>query len=272
MSKTSNQLILRKRGQVTIFIIIAVLILAGVALFLILKGGVFDRAFEAKEDDISALSREAVQVRNYVDNCFERALKTTLFINALQGGYYIAPIELPNLESYSTSTYIHYYVVDNKTFIPTKNVILDQISIGVFDQLSECIKNSNFPYKINYSLSEIKINTSLDDEKIIMNAYFPISVDVEGSVSYMKRFSEEVSTEYFRFYKLAEEISEEQATHPNRVCVSCFDDFSKRYGMSITSDELYENNELILIYSLEKYQYKEDPVLVYSFAHKLKLE
>ena len=68
----------KKRGQVTIFIIIGVLIVAMVALFFILKGGM-----EKKGPSIP----ESINPENFLKTCMEDLVKETIETLSYQGGY-----------------------------------------------------------------------------------------------------------------------------------------------------------------------------------------
>ncbi|MBI3623880.1 hypothetical protein HY212_07425 [Candidatus Pacearchaeota archaeon] len=238
-----------KHSQVTLFIIIGIVVVAAAVLIFVFWDNL---GFVNKEEkDISALSKEAIYVKSYVDNCFQESLKDTIFINALQGGYYKAPIELKNKqEDDNLSTYIHYYLIDKRNFIPSEKTLSDQISLGVNDQFRTCLNSSNFTYKVHYSLDDIKINSFIDDKMVKINVSFPISVSVGDSVSRLKEFNYGVKTDYLKFYKLSKEITEDQASHLDSVCISCFGDLSEDYKMKIANTELYDDSDYILIYNL----------------------
>ena len=84
----------KKRGQTTIFIILGIAIVAVVLFIFIIKGDVIKRYFGDKSSSSGALSQFENEVKIEVKSCLENSLKSVLFINALQGGYYKAPLNV----------------------------------------------------------------------------------------------------------------------------------------------------------------------------------
>jgi hypothetical protein len=262
-----------KRSQTTIFIILGIAIVAVVLFIFIIKGDVIKRYFGDKSSSSGALSQFENEVKIEVESCLENSLKSVLFINALQGGYYKAPLEVSNnQQDLDFSSYIHYYLAYGRIFMPSKKELAEQISVGVKDQAIACLNFSNSTYDLDYSFNNFDVAPLISDDNVKVSVNFPITLSFEGSNSLMKDFSAEVQTEYLKFYLLAGELSEEQTFHLGSFCVSCADSLSKKYGMKVTTDEFYEEQDYVLIYYLEKERYDDDPVRAYSFAHKFEAE
>src|SRR3989344_6498740 len=76
---------MNKSGQVTIFVIIAIVIVIGIVLFFVLKGGI----------DRGGISQELMPVYGYYDSCIQTELEKALSIAGSQGGR----IDIGNYES-----------------------------------------------------------------------------------------------------------------------------------------------------------------------------
>ncbi|MFC1733401.1 hypothetical protein ACFL6I_24135 [candidate division KSB1 bacterium] len=72
-----------KRGQITLFIIIGVVILSALGLFLYLRGQV------AEEEEF--VPADIAPIKVFVDKCLEETAKDAILVVSLQGGYYLAP-------------------------------------------------------------------------------------------------------------------------------------------------------------------------------------
>src|SRR3989344_4723678 len=117
---------LTKRGQLTIFIIISILIVAVVVLFFTLKGTL------QKEKPVSP---ETAKIKNFVQECLDDSLEDVVFKVGENGGYYFPPkVSTPVLE-------VPYYIKDNKNLMPTKENIENEISKGIARELTFCVGN-----------------------------------------------------------------------------------------------------------------------------------
>ncbi|KHO54840.1 MAG: hypothetical protein QT10_C0011G0021 [archaeon GW2011_AR19] len=96
---------LTKRGQITIFIIISILIVAVVVLFFSLRGTL------QKEKPVSP---ETAEIQNFVQGCLDESLESVVFKVGENGGYYFPPkVSTPVLE-------VPYYIKDNNNLMPKK--------------------------------------------------------------------------------------------------------------------------------------------------------
>ena len=76
-----------KKAQVTIFIIIAIVIVAGIILVLSVNSNARHfilSIFSGKDDRV-------IQVNDYITNCLKDSTDNALFYNGLQGGYFTTP-------------------------------------------------------------------------------------------------------------------------------------------------------------------------------------
>src|SRR3989344_7509839 len=115
------------RGQLTIFIIISILIVAVVVLFFTLRGNL---NLPGKP-----VSPETTEIQNFVQECLDDSLESVVFKIGENGGYYFlssAPATTPVLE-------VPYYIKNNQNLMPSKEKIQDEISRGVARELIFCL-------------------------------------------------------------------------------------------------------------------------------------
>src|SRR3989344_8743485 len=135
---------LNKRAQLTIFIIIAILIVAVVALFFSLRGNLKLPGKPA--------SPETAEIQNFVQECLDDSLEDVVFKVGENGGYYFPPkVSTPVLE-------VPYYLKNNKNTMPSKEKIQGEISRYILKQMDFCINNfASFPeYEITKGKMDIK--------------------------------------------------------------------------------------------------------------------
>ena len=257
---------MKKKGQVTIFIIIAVVIIfLGVAFFIV-KGNV------SKEKTIST---EETLISQHVMSCLEGSLEEVLFINGLQGGYYYLPKDslAHFFDNLPLNSSIPYYLSEGKSYVPSKEVFEEQLSLGVEDKFKECLNFSKFPTsEISYSFEDLRINHFIEDKKIKLEVKFPISVEAPVSSFLLGDFKTEVLSNYLDFYKVSRELTKEQISHLDDFCVSCVYDLSEDYNLTISTTEIAGDFEYIIIYYLAKENSEGEIIELFSFTHKLKME
>ena len=93
---------------------------------------------------------------------------------------------------------------------------------------------------------------------------------MDDSSLVVDEFSSEIETDYFNFYNVAVELTQEQEKHVDEICLSCATDIAGRERVSIVSLEGQKEGNDILIYTISKD--REDvfnPLFI--FKHKFKL-
>ena len=73
-----------KRGQVTIFIIIGIIVISGVVLFFILKD-------DADSSENKKISEDIGPINNYIKECIEYNTREVLYVIGQGAGYYYPP-------------------------------------------------------------------------------------------------------------------------------------------------------------------------------------
>lgn len=107
----------KKRGQVTIFLIVSILILITASLIFYTNSISFE-----KEQSITYFEFEPL--RQYIERCIENTGKDGVLFVGLHGGYF-------NLPKYSTKDYLTktaYYFYIDKDVMPSKNKIEEELS------------------------------------------------------------------------------------------------------------------------------------------------
>ena len=200
-----------KKGQVTIFIIIAIIIIAAVLLFLFLSGtftkGLFPEAKEAQQKFLG---------------CVELKTRNALSIAGMQAGY----LELPSFEAGSSympfSNYFNFigskvpywfYVSGNgiaNKQMPSQSEIEKQISEWLEEEISDCIPNiesTDMIFEGNPS-----VTTSITDNSVNLEIYFPLKVTKGESTSIIEKHSTSVKTKFGSLYSDAKKIFDSENT------------------------------------------------------------
>src|SRR3989339_92951 len=139
---------MKKRGQLTIFIIIGIVFLAIITLFFILN------------KDLIPLTNDA-DINNvflFQENCMNQIDVQTIFKISMQGGYYDIPKQ-------SILYGIPYYGLNGKNIMPTKEEIEKEISKAVNNQLVSCTNNFTQFNNLKITSQEIITKVEINDEQ-----------------------------------------------------------------------------------------------------------
>src|SRR3989344_3704129 len=133
---------MNKRGQLTIFIIVAIFIIGIVLIYFAFQQGLIQQP----------LNPDAERVYNFVQTCIEEKSIETIYQVGENGGYFFPP----NL---STDSGVLYYYLEGENLMPSKEQVEDEISFFLEQKLFFCTRNFvDFP-DLEINQGEIKTQT-----------------------------------------------------------------------------------------------------------------
>jgi len=167
---------MKKRGQITLFMIIGIVILLTVVYIYYIKKGILE---EPKQ-----IQPELVPVQDYVESCIKSLSKQAITTLGINGGYIYFPTYLANnpLSYLSTSImdefknpYWWYSGIEN---IPTKEFMEDQIAQYLHEHISTCL-NDFEAFADVYDIiehGEIETFARIGKKNVVVNMHYPIEV------------------------------------------------------------------------------------------------
>ncbi len=225
---------MEKGGQITIFIIIAVLVVAFVAIFFIFRGSL-------QSDELN--NPEVVSIKGFVESCITEIGKDALLVIGERGGYYF----VPEVSSFG----IPYYLYNGEKFLPGKEKIENELSRYLDERLILCIGNfSNFP-ALQIRQSEVETSTLVLDESVVFNVKYPLAISQGESVSRIRDFEIEIPVRLGIIYEASEFVVNKQLENQGDICVSCISELHQNYGLQISIED---NEERTLIYKVVDYE------------------
>lgn len=164
-----------KRGQLTLFIILGIIIFAIVFFFLFIGS---DKGFKKEILSPIAKTTELRKAQEFIDGCLETLAKEAIDNVYSYGGY----AELNNIPKTVNSKNCLVYKNINfySSYAPTQDFVESQIRIYIREKLDGCLNFKDFKYGIIYNLSGLDV--SLPDEvasgrktiEVILNYYLRI--------------------------------------------------------------------------------------------------
>lgn len=217
---------MNKRGQVTIFIIIAILIIAfAVIYFTVLNN---------QKENLDTIDSDSVYY--FVQSCFESTAEKIIYNVGKGGGYYFPPSK--SLDS-GTPIYLYY----GEKYVPSKKDIEEEISHSIGGELPLCIKN--FQSFTDYEISdrEISVTTEILNDTVRVKMDYPIYVSKGEATDKIEEFNAEIKVRFGTVYNsILEEINSETE---QGICISCINKIIEENNLYL---EMFNYRDLGVIF------------------------
>lgn len=199
---------MKKRGQLTLIIIIGIVILAVVVLilFLVLKG---DNGEDVRQLDIETRYQES-QISQVLIDCLDNELIDAIMIIGIQGGYY----NLPNQAFRSESAEIAYGYDKGSNTLVSINQIEEEISEYLKTAVLLCYEEDLF-------FEDVEVSTEITENEVIVEMTYPIEVKKDTKIVRIDRkITDKIQVNLFDMHKTANEIIEIIKNDPEYISIS----------------------------------------------------
>ena len=178
-----------KRGQVTLFIIIGIVLVFIVAFIFIV----------VPKKEKTDTEKERVEIINYIDNCLSSVSDNALFLLGKQGRIYPKSYIITNEGS------IEYYYFEGKNNLVSLNELEQEVSDYIKKDIDNCIDNFDF---FNYKVEkkEPKVTTSFKKYDTYFEMEYPILINIGESQIEIKNFYKRSDLRIRYMYEYANEI------------------------------------------------------------------
>ena len=239
-----------KRGQLTLFIIAAVVIIAVVVGYFIFTNKSGDTYF-----DQPGVSDDVSDIKEYMDSCLEYVVEDSLALVSSQGGYFDAPLKIKDLENGSFSSYYSYEGVN---YVPSLKVIESELGKAVDDIVGDCIDAAEFTsYDVRYS--SIKTNVEIKDTEVEYVVDMPIVLEREGHTMVIEMKDRPIiQTSYLKgMYNVASYYMED-LMDDSEYCVNCLGSLAKANDVYIDVLDISSSESLssaVIVYENSSGEY-----------------
>ena len=221
-----------KRGQVSVFIILGILILLvfGSILFLV-------RTFQ--ESPLEEQSTESVfltgTVENYIQSCVEDVSQDGIQFLGKNGGYY----NLPLISNYS----LPYYFIENKSTVISPEELQTELAQYINHGLFFCLHNFEVFDEQGYDIvpGEINTNTRITNESVQIDIQFPVTIARDSYQTQLTYFTASLPSRIGLIHSLTTSYLQEQELVPSSLCLSCLSILASEHGLNIELIHLDED-------------------------------
>lgn len=206
-----------KKGQITTYAIIAILVIASAAAVLYAVRGKL--GFESEK----AAPLEVKPLADFVGSCVEKTAKEALVFAGQRGGYYTIPEN-------SAGNYV-YYAIGNTSYLPDKTALENELSLYINDNLPLCTgKFSDFP-EFQIETSAVSTKTKITDDRVKFEINYPITA-TRLTTYFISTFSANIPLRLDNIYEVSKQIVAEEIKGPG-ICMTCLIDLGIEEDVSI---------------------------------------
>ncbi len=214
-----------KKAQVTLFVIIAVVVVASV--LLVYSTGMFQKLKE------SAMPEQVNVVKTDIDSCVEKSAQNAVSIISAQGGYVY-----PDSYFLDGNLMVGYWFYDTDTSPNTDKVEEDLSDLACL-LIEDCVNLDK--YDITASSKDCTAKATIKTDRVDIEIIYPVSMTIADKAYSFNEFSAKVDVGLGKVENIGKEIVAEQAEHPEEICLTCLADIGEENNVLIDVNDKNES-------------------------------
>ncbi len=203
---------MNKRGQVTIFVIIGIVLIILILLLLFLRSKVY----------ISPLVQQNPEelfpsIRKHIEDCLVEISTPRLYQIARQGGFLDTPEGTFRLEKGEKISYLCWNIKDQKycrsRILRLQDMENELNEFILKDLQTQCLNINSFQRgRFDINQGQLKIKTTMSDDSVLVEANLPIKVTIGELVAEQSDFSALINVPLGRLFESSRDIVNAEAT------------------------------------------------------------
>jgi len=244
---------MKKRGQITIFIVLGILLLLSTLLILYMNKSTIEKT-EIEEKNIIEISA----VKMFIQSCLFNTAVDGIRYNGFQGGLYQVS---GNLKDYGFFKTPYYFYLGNST-LPTKEVFEEELSKYIKQNFLKCTDDLNvFKEMYGVIIGDLNVSVKLTN-KALIDLEWPIKILKGDEERSLDSFSQKINFDFDNIYDFLEDFEEEQLKSPNSVPLGYLSDVAHEKDFIFEIENL--NNDTVKFSMLyDNYLNNEDYLYVF---------
>ena len=200
----------KKRGQITVFIIIGIILLLGVATVLFIQQTTSQISYKAQ------VPEQLVPVYTYIQGCIDQIAEEDIKTMGVNGGYLEIPQEILNTpESFieqhpGLPLKLPLWWYKGQSRIPTESFMIEQLQKSMNAKIKECVDFNVFKEFALEEISPITTEVAFTDTGIVYDIVWPLQATTETESTPIDRFVVTKKIRIKRILELAKDIMERE--------------------------------------------------------------
>ena len=239
---------MKRKGQVTIFIIIGIILISSIVIFFLFR----------EEATIDTTGRSEENPESFLESCMENNVKEAIEVISIHGGYLNNELYKSfKFEDEGISLNISYLCYNQNSYLPCinqkptftedlkteiKNYISDDVE-NCFNEMTNGFVQKGYVVETNYR----GFSVDFLPKRVIVQTDSDVVLTSSGETTKGKDFKITISSRFYEITTLVQEIVNQEA----RFC------YSEIHGISLLYPE----------FSIDKFR-TEDSSVIYTIEHK----
>jgi hypothetical protein len=228
---------MKKKGQLTIFIILAIVLVFGIIIFYISTN---QGSQNLSEDFLNNknLNQQQQITRDNIYNCIDTVTKNAITRIAIQGGHYEKPEKSYDLQV----SFFSYYYHLGEFLNPSEEEIETALSDYINDNLPICINKKDFPLDVEFS--EIKTTTNIEEKEVYFIFDTSITITNNESTAIINLENEEFNQPSYiqGAIEIASYLTEYNNIDPVYYCINCLGELAAKNELNVDIFPFLEND------------------------------
>jgi len=224
-----------KRGQITIFIMVGVLILAGALTVFLVQSYSQDQQVKVAAKQAQDASLMTQPVKSLVERCIEETIDKAILDNSFSGGYFILPEKSTKDLFFNVPFYkgTEEKLPSNKgELVPSDEILAKEIAEYVDTFVGVCLQEFTDFAGFQITFSESSSKAVLNDKQIIFDTHLPVTVKKGDIIKELTDFNVKVSSEqFYQDILVSREVV--KSIDKDQMCVSCFSNIASENNLLI---------------------------------------
>jgi len=239
-----------KRGQITIFIILGLLIVATFSIFIIFKEDAVTEEIKVSEE--RSIEFKGENIKSYIDSCLEKVTEDGLLLIGRQGGYYQSPLDYSIL--FFNDNLPYYYYEDELIILGVEDAE-KELERYIEDNLPICVDHFKTFEKSGYDVTTGELIVNVDyGQKTNVNLNYPLKFELGDSVTEIDTFTNIVDVNVKKFLEAANELVEQNLEDKGYICLTCMEDTAESKEILIDALPIHDTSVFandIIMFRLE---------------------
>jgi hypothetical protein len=237
---------MKNEGQVTIFIVLAIVIVLALSLFFVFQGDIMN----------SGMSDDAGRVYDFVRGCADDVYLDAIYDVGMKGGYSVSP-------GGSISFGIPLYKMGDRLSIPDIENIEREVAKEFDKRLMECVGDFSSFSNLDVVAQEASSVAEVRDGEIVLDVVYPMVVSKAGRRDSLEDFGKiRVPLRMGLMYEVASEIAKTEDA--GNICLTCLAELAEENEFEIYIVDYVPG----VIYIIISYEELNGDVFEFSFAMK----
>jgi len=225
-----------KKGQITVFLIIGIVLLLVIGSFFYLRKEVTLQPEIINQELIDVPNGEGVNF--FVQNCLASISEEGVLKVGRQGGYYQSPLDYSIL---FFDDMMPYYYADEKTMFQTIDGAEKELEKYIEKNLPLCINDFNAFKQEKYLIETGEMQVDVEfGSQVTIKLYYPISIQRGITVTELSSFVYDVNVNFPKYFSISEQLVNSSLEKPGYVCLTCMDNLAAMENMKIESYPIYD--------------------------------